>query len=185
VSGEWFVASCEKEMDHFSRLGLPRRFSLDAAELERQYLARSRAIHPDYHLGGAAADLAASLELSAALNEAYSTLRDPFRRAEYLLAHEGGPSASEQKQMPPAFLAEMLEAREQIEDAKNGSNVCASRIAELHAEFESRYDGLLADIADRFAKLDASADLEKLLADIRSLLNAAKYIRGLIRDLNE
>ena len=106
--------------NHFARLGLPRRFALDAAELERQYLARSRAVHPDYHAAGSSADLAASLELSAALNEAYNTLRDPFARADYLLGLEGGPSAAEQKQMPPAFLAEMLEARERVEEAKAG-----------------------------------------------------------------
>jgi molecular chaperone HscB len=171
--------------DHFSRLGLPRRFSLDPAELERQYLARSRAIHPDYHLGGAAANLAASLELSAALNEAYTTLRDPFSRADYLLALEGGPTAAEQKQMPPAFLAEMLEAREQIEEARTANNACTSRIAELQHEFTTRYDGLIADIGDRFGKLAAYPDRQKALANIRSLLNAAKYVRGLIRDLNE
>src|SRR5947208_15229738 len=83
-------------------------------------MARSLAFHPDYHSAGSSADLAASLELSAAVNEAYNTLRDPFARAEYLLRLEGGPSAAEQKQMPPAFLAEMLEARERIEDARGG-----------------------------------------------------------------
>lgn len=179
------MASGERPIDHFTRLGLPRRFSLDAAELERQYLARSRAIHPDYHVGGAAGDLAASLELSAALNEAYTTLRDPFRRAEYWLALEGGPSAADQKQMPPAFLAEMLEARERIEEAKSANNACGSRVAELHAEFQARYDALLAKVGDRFAKLEASADRHEELAGIRSLLNAAKYVQGLIRDLNE
>src|SRR5262245_24186078 len=106
--------------DHFHRLGLPRRFIVDAGELERAYLARSRAVHPDYHLAGSAADLNASLELSAAVNEAYNILRDPFTRAEHLLALEGGPSASEQKQVPQAFLAEMLDAREQIELARAG-----------------------------------------------------------------
>ena len=35
-------------MTHFERLGLPRRFRLDAAELERNYLARSREVHPDF-----------------------------------------------------------------------------------------------------------------------------------------
>ena len=169
--------------DFFSRLGLPRRFSLDAAELERHYLARSRAVHPDYHVGGATADLAASLELSAAVNEAYNTVRDPFTRADYLLGLEGGPTAAEQKQMPSAFLAEMLEARERIEDARNANNACESRLAELHDEFASRYDGLLADVAKDFAKLD-DANRAKLLVEIRSLLNAAKYVRGLIRDLN-
>src|SRR5689334_9428852 len=104
--------------DHFDRLGLPRRFAVDAAELERQYLARSRAVHPDYHAAGAAGDLEASLELSAAVNEAYNTLKDPFARAEYLLRLEGGPTAAEHGQMPPAFLAEMLDLREQVEAAR-------------------------------------------------------------------
>src|SRR5205085_8900589 len=101
-------------MDHFERLGLPRRFSLDAAALEREYLARSRQLHPDYHQLGSAAEQAASVELSAALNEAYTTLKDPFLRAEYLLRRAGGPSASELKDVPPEFLEEMLDLRMEI-----------------------------------------------------------------------
>ena len=163
--------------DHFDRLGLPRRFALDAAELERQYLARSRAVHPDYHAAGSSADLAASLELSAAVNEAYNTLRDPFLRAEYLLALEGGSGASEQKQMPPAFLAEMLDAREEIELAKGKP----AEVARLEGEFRGRHDGLMREVASAFAAdpLDAAARLK-----IRGLLNAAKYVRGLLRDLH-
>src|SRR5215213_7932505 len=128
--------------DHFDRLGLPRRFLLDAGELERAYLAHSRAVHPDFHLAGASSELDASLELSAAVNEAYNTLRDPFTRAEHLLALEGGPSASEHKQMPPAFLAEMLEAREEIEQAR-GKPAESERLGNA---FASRYDGLMSEV---------------------------------------
>ena len=41
---------------HFDRLGLPRRFLVDPAELERAYLERSREVHPDYHIGAPDAD---------------------------------------------------------------------------------------------------------------------------------
>ena len=162
---------------HFDRLGLPRRFLVDPAELERAYLERSREVHPDYHLGRSAADLAASLEASASVNEAYNTLRDPFARAEYLLRLEGGPSAGDQKQMPPAFLAEMLDAREQIELAKGKPDA----VARLEAEFRGRFDGLMREVADAFATpaRDAAAHNK-----IRGLLNAAKYVRGLLRDLH-
>ena len=125
--------------DHFTRLGLPRRFALEPAEVERQYLARSRAVHPDYHAAGSSADLAASLELSAAVNEAYNTLRDPFTRADYLLTLEGGPAASEQKQMPPAFLAEMLELRERVEEARTGD---APAVSGLAGDFAARSDAM-------------------------------------------
>jgi molecular chaperone HscB len=172
-------------MDHFERLGLPRRFSVDAGDLERAYLARSRVVHPDYHLAGPGADLGASLELSAAINEAYRTLRDPFARAEYLLKLEGGPSASDQKQMPPAFLAEMLEARERIEETRAG---CPDDAAVLAAEFEKRYDGLLTEIGGLLDRLQAlphgDASRAGLLVQIRGQLNAAKYVRGLLRDLH-
>jgi molecular chaperone HscB len=172
-------------MDHFERLGLPRRFSVDANDLERAYLARSRVVHPDYHLAGSGADLGASLELSAGINEAYNTLRDPFTRAEYLLKLEGGPSASEQKQMPPAFLAEMLEARERIEESRAG---CPDDAAMLAAEFDKRYDGILADVNSLLDRLQAlppgDAGRAELFTQIRGQLNAAKYVRGLIRDLN-
>jgi molecular chaperone HscB len=46
--------------NHFERLGLPRRFVLDEADLEREYLARSRATHPDFHQGGSSSEQLAS-----------------------------------------------------------------------------------------------------------------------------
>jgi molecular chaperone HscB len=170
--------------DHFDRLGFPRRFALDGAELERAYLARSRAIHPDYHLAGSDSELAASLELSAAVNEAYNTLRDPFARADYLLALEGGPSASDHKQMPPEFLAEMLEAREQIELARGKP----TEVAKLDAEFGDRFAGLMGQVAGMFAQYEqlppGDPRRANLLPQVRGLLNAAKYVRGLLRDLH-
>src|SRR6476660_6614605 len=104
--------------DHFERLGLSRRFSVDPAAVERAYLARSRAVHPDFHQTGTAAEQRTSLELSAALNEAYLAVKDPYRRAEYLLGLYGGPSAREEKNLDQVFLAEMLDLRERIEEAK-------------------------------------------------------------------
>lgn len=168
--------------DYFHRLGLPRRFVLDASELERAYLAHSRAVHPDYHLTGSSGDLNASLELSATVNEAYNTLRDPFTRAEHLLALAGGPSAAEQKQMPPAFLAEMLDAREEIERAR-GNAAETDRLADV---FAARFDKLMSEVGGLFQQLDVAPEANKanLLLRVRGLLNAAKYVRGLIRDLN-
>ncbi|MCE9567041.1 MAG: Fe-S protein assembly co-chaperone HscB [Planctomycetes bacterium] len=170
--------------DLFERLGLPRRFSVDPAELERAYLMKSRAVHPDYHLAGPDANLAASLDASAGVNEAYSTLRDPFTRADYLLTLSGGPTASEHKQMPAAFLAEMLEAREQIETARGN----AAEIARLDAEFTKQFGELIQQVGKLFATVEQLPETDpkraNLLPQIRGLLNAAKYVRGLLRDLH-
>lgn len=169
--------------DHFSRLGLARRFALDPEELERYYLARSRAVHPDFYAEGSTAELSASTDLSATLNDAYNTLKEPFARAEYLLALDGGPSAAEPKAMHAAFLAEMLELRERIEESRGNEEA----IAALETEFAARYNALMDEVAGRFANYEDhepdDAIRPELRDQIRNLLNAAKYVRGLLRDL--
>jgi molecular chaperone HscB len=164
-------------LDPFERLGLPGRFSVDSAELERQYLARSREAHPDFHSGSTAEQQGDAEADSAAINEAYATLKDPFRRAEALLKMLGGPSASEQKEMPPAFLMELLELREQIEQAAGPAK------AKIEAELTERENALFAGIAKSFGKCEPPPAAPALLKGIRQELNAAKYLRGLLRDL--
>ncbi|MFL5341155.1 MAG: Fe-S protein assembly co-chaperone HscB [Gemmataceae bacterium] len=167
---------------HFERLGLPRRFSLDAAEVERQYLAGSRDVHPDFHQLGSTAEQSASLELTARLNEAYAVLRDPFKRAEYLLTLEGGPTASEQKEMPAEFLEEVLELRMEIEELKEQSPGSPARAA-MEKRISQRREAMLAEVAGDFAKLEAGGDKTGLLRTIRRRLNALKYVQNLLRDL--
>src|SRR6476660_6354984 len=148
-------------VDHFERLGLPRRFLLDSAEVERQYLARSRAVHPDYHQLASAAEQRASLGLSAALNEAYTTLKDPFKRAEYLLKLDGGPSASELKDVPPEILEEMLDVRLEIAGLAPDSPQAAS----VEGQLAALRDGLLAQVG---GLLDGTSPSR--LTDARRLL---------------
>jgi len=172
---------------HFERLGLPRRFGLDAAEVERNYLARSRELHPDYHQLSSTAEQRASMELTAALNEAYTTLRQPFRRAEYLLALHGGPSAAEHKAMEPAFLEEMLELRMEIEEIRiSGSPDSPARVS-MARQLSERSEALHKDLVAVFARLeslpDGNVERKQLQVRVRQVLNAAKYVEGLLRDL--
>jgi molecular chaperone HscB len=161
-------------MDHFERLGLPRRFSLDSAALEREYLARSRTLHPDFHQMGGSAEQAASTDLSAGLNEAYSTLKDPFKRAEYLLRLDGGPSAAELKDVPTEFLEEMLELRMEIAELPPGSPQAIA----MEKQLGERRNALLARVGSLLDSVTPNR-----LPDARRLLNATKYVNNLIRDL--
>ena len=171
---------------YFDLLGLPTRYALDSAEVERNYLARSRETHPDYHQQTSTAQQRVSMEMTAALNEAYATLKHPFRRAEYLLALHGGPTAAEAKEMAPAFLEEMLELRMEIEELRHGDRDAPARAA-MEKQLRQRNDALAADLGRRFAELEAlSADdpqRQRVLLQVRQLLNAAKYVQNLLRDL--
>lgn len=171
--------------DHFERLGLPRRFSVDPAAVEREYLARSRAVHPDFHHAGTAAERRASLELSAALNEAYLTIKDPYRRAEYLLGLRGGPSAREEKNLDQTFLAEMLDLRERIEEVKASADPAA--LAAIEGELAGMRDDRMRAVAGQFDRYDGlppdHPDRPRVLTDIRRALNAVKTVQSLLRDV--
>ena len=157
--------------DHFQRLGLPRRLALHLPDLESAYLAASRTAHPDYFSGSSAEEQEASELLSSEINEAYAVLKDPFRRAEHLLALHGGPTASEVKDIPPMFLMEMMEQRERIEAASE------SEKATIETELKTQYDAVFVKLAPMY-----EASPVNVLA-IRKELNAAKYLRGMLRDL--
>jgi molecular chaperone HscB len=172
---------------HFERLGLPPRFAVDLTELERNYLARSRETHPDYHQQTPEAQQRTSMELSASLNDAYATLKQPFRRAEYLLELEGGPTAAEHKEMAPAFLEEMLDLRMEIEDLREVRDPDSPQWLAMEQQLVARGESLLAELTRRFAQYEGLAQdasgRQGVLVQIRQTLNAAKYIQGLLRDL--
>lgn len=171
--------------DHFERLGQPRRFSVDPAAVEREYLARSRQVHPDFHHLGSGAEQRASLDLSAALNEAYLTVKDPVRRAEYLLGLLGGPSAREEKALDQAFMLEMLDLRERIEAAKAAADPAA--LAAIEGELAGMRDDRMRAIAGQFDRYDGlpldDANRPRILGDIRRGLNAVKTVQSLLRDV--
>jgi molecular chaperone HscB len=130
--------------DHFEVLGVARRFDLNLEELERNYKERTRQVHPDRFARADARARRASLERSVQLNQAWKTLRDPTRRAEYLLhlagIEVGGeaqrPSSSassassasssqdgkECVPVPQELLVEILELREALLDARTSGD---------------------------------------------------------------
>ena len=157
--------------DHFARLGLPRRFALDAAELERAYLAHSRLAHPDYQSG--AADPHAVQATAAEVNDARATLRDPLRRGEHLLALLGGPPAGAAPQSP-AFLMELMEARERLEvgeAAAVDAELVASESSEL-ANLGANLDSGSPSLAEARASLDKLKTLASLRREANVLLNS-------------
>ncbi|HVJ80124.1 MAG TPA: Fe-S protein assembly co-chaperone HscB [Planctomycetia bacterium] len=161
--------------NHFATLGLPERFKLDPEDLEIRHLRRSREVHPD---AGELDDPAAQLErhhLSAALNEAHRVLSDPVLRAEHLLALHGGPAADSKRALAPAFLAEVLELREELEEG-----VGPERRTALADDLAGKRTALLAKIATLFA----DAERKESLGGIRQALDELKYLDGMLRELD-
>src|SRR3954469_4398247 len=89
-----FCSACGKvqppaPVDYFSFFGLPRKLNIDVKQLEREFYALSRKLHPDLYARGDQKELTWSLEQSSMLNDAYRALKDEIKRTEYLLRLEG------------------------------------------------------------------------------------------------
>jgi molecular chaperone HscB len=120
-------------VDYFIFFGLPYKLNLDTAQLERDFYALSRKLHPDINARANTNEQAWSLEKTSQLNDAYRTLKDPILRTEYLLRLQGvqleeqSKAATEaarrsgegKKQVvPPELLEEVFELNMQLEELR-------------------------------------------------------------------
>jgi molecular chaperone HscB len=174
------------EAEAFELLQLPPTYALDADELERVYLRLSRMVHPDYFGKTAGPERTLSEDLSARLNNAYRTLKDPLQRSEYLLARAGGPTATDDKHVPDDLLGEVMQLRERIEECKTAGR--CDDLQSVHSELSSRVDagfaklaGLHADLESAQARGDEPA-VANLLRQIRSALNGIRYLQNLVKE---
>jgi molecular chaperone HscB len=160
--------------DHFARLGLERAHRMDRDAFEDAYRRRAAEVHPDRYVTEPASVQRLALEHSSALNEAYRVLRDPIRRAEYLVKLAGiDLDSSDPRSGAPSpgqsFLIEMIERRERLSE---------------HAE-AGRLDEFRDSVADeREDALDGALDaLER--SDVASAASALVELRYLSRLIEE
>jgi molecular chaperone HscB len=125
------IAARPPEATHFDVFGLPRAHALELAALEKGYRDLSLKLHPDRFAQAEPRERRLSLEQTTALNEAYKTLKDPVRRAFYLLKLQGvdldRDDASAQKNLPLEFLEEVMELREALDGAMEKKDLGAAQ----------------------------------------------------------
>jgi molecular chaperone HscB len=166
AGGDMLCAGCgaiqppDPKADFFRVFGIARSFAIDEAGLEARYKELTKVLHPDRFARADPQARRASLERSVQLNEAWRALRDPIRRAEYLLLLEGidvGESAVASRQpedhktlpVPPVLLMEVLELREALAAAHAARDTQETEA--LIAKVRARLEQVMKDVANGFA----------------------------------
>lgn len=169
--------------DHFTLLGLPRQFDIDPEVLHRKYLELNRHAHPDFHAGDSPDVQELHLRVSAAVNDAYRTLKDSASRAGYLLELLGGRSSADDKTVPDGFLETMMMMQEEIAE----SNATEADRRRIGVVLRTQHDGLMCRIATLFDECRQAVACEAvrtdLLGEIRKQLNAVSYVKKLLSQL--
>jgi molecular chaperone HscB len=172
----------DRAADHFGVFGLPRKFDLDVADLERRYKEMTKVLHPDRFARADGRARRASLERSVQLNMAWRTLSQPAARAEYLLSLQGievgDPAGSKladesgdraTQPVDTALLIEVMELRESLAEARARGE--RAKVASLVAGVQAHHDKEMAEVAAGFA-----VDKPNLAA-LTAHLVAARYYR--------
>jgi molecular chaperone HscB len=161
--------------DHFAVLGVERRYDLDVAAVEARYKELSRKLHPDRFAKADPRARRAALQRTVLLNEAWRALKEPLKRAEYLLslggvklATDDGGARSGGVAAPPALLMEILELREELGEA---------RLADDHAKVARLGEAMRARAAE------ATARVGEILAGVSELAAARAELEEAAREL--
>lgn len=105
--------------NYFTLLELPEQFSLADSDLRRNYFSAQRKYHPDNAKNDS--ERLRFIQISADINAAYNTLKNPHLRLYYLLKLQGVDLLAENNNVNPPthILLEAMELREEATEAQD------------------------------------------------------------------
>ncbi len=174
-------------MDYFEVFGLPRLLGIDTLVLEKTFHNLSRKYHPDYFTTASPSEKTRAVRMTALLNDAYRTLRNPVRRVEYLLSLYGfKPDSSK---VPQALLMEVFEINERLEEVKAGrasveeADSLRAQIKEKRERFDSELQRASLEWDELMKRSEGEPKLKDQLVRLTEILSESSYIRNLEEEL--
>ncbi|WP_375055519.1 co-chaperone HscB [Zobellella sp. DQSA1] len=172
-------------MNYFELFGLPVQFALDSQALAGTYRQLQMQFHPDKFASRPERERLLAVQRAAQINDAFTTLKQPLNRAEYLLSLYGIDIRAEQQTLKdPLFLMQQMEWREQLETIPEANDVFGAIMAferelglvsaELFNELERQLDtSCWQEAADTVRKLKF---MTKLHAELERLEDAQQEL---------
>jgi len=156
--------------NHFELFHLPVRFAVDAGALDSAYRDVQSRVHPDKFVSATDAEKRVAMQWATRANEAYQTLKNPQKRAQYLCELNGVDLQTESNTaMPMAFLMQQMEWREELSEARAAQD--SDALEQLDRQLRQARKEQLAQIE---AQLNA-ADYQSAAQGVRALMFLAKF----------
>lgn len=156
--------------NHFELFQLPAQFALDADALDAAYREVQSHVHPDRFVNATDAEKRVAMQWATRANEAYQTLRNPQKRAQYLCEQNGVELQTESNTaMPVQFLMQQMDWRDELSEARSSGNMEA--LEGLDAQLRSERSARLIDIG---LQLDAH-DFQQAAQGVRALMFLEKF----------
>ena len=162
----------------FDIFGLTPQFAIDRVALDARWKDLQREAHPDRFATAAAAAQREAMQWSVRINEAYQRLKDPLKRAAYLCELNGAPiRAEDNTAMPPAFLMQQMQWREDLDDAET-----AVDLERMAAEVAAARREMLEALQHT---ADVQHDFTALAQQVRSLMFVERFASDVDAQLDQ
>jgi molecular chaperone HscB len=166
--------------DYFSVFGLEPKLSIDVDDLQARFYKLSREHHPDKFARQSPEAQSRALEKTSLLNDGLRILKDPVRRAEFVLTRNGMEIAEQRsKDVPPELLEEVFELNEALEELRSGDDSARAQIEAAQANFIEIRSDIDRQLTELFTEYDQSP-APGPLSRMRGILNRRRYIENLI-----
>ena len=170
------LADFDFQQNYFRLFALAPSYRIDTAQLEKQYRAAQALVHPDKSAHLPDAEQRLSMQRATLVNEAHGTLRNPIRRARYLLSLYGVDIQEENNtMMPQDFLLAQLEWREAVIEAQQARDVSALEKLETRMKHETR---------EIESQLAVKIDTEKDYAAAAGLVRKLRFMEKLAEEIH-
>lgn len=167
------VQAVGKETNYYDVLldGQTPSFDIDHGLLRRNFLKYQQVVHPDSFSQKEEIERKLAETQSSWINHAYSTLKDPLLRAQYMLKLQGNEIGEEEQVTDPELLMQVMETREEIEMAKT-----EEQIDKVRQHNEQNMD----DVINRLSGAFKQKDLDRA----RQLTNQLQYFQRIAQAVN-
>jgi molecular chaperone HscB len=126
-----------------------------------------------------------SLDASSILNDACRTLKDPVKRAQYLLGEEGFEIGEQRsKYVPPELLEEVFELNMALEEMRSGDDSARPQLEQAAKNFTNMLADVDTELESKFEQYDQARSRDTL-TQIRATLNRRKYIQNLVDEVHK
>lgn len=152
----------------FELFNLPVKFEQNSDVIDARWKQLQREAHPDKFAAQGPSAQRVAMQWSVRINEAYTRLKEPLKRATYLCKlNEVSVNAESNTAMPAGFLAQQLEWRETLEEAHTAQAL--EEIAQNAADAREHQLSLLKQL------LDLKKDFAEAARQIRSLMFIERF----------
>ncbi len=166
-------------MNYFQLFNLEQKFSIELDKLNERYQTLQRTVHPDKFAHATKQDQLMAVKKSTLVNDAYQTLKNPLKRAEYMLVLRKVDLPSEQSSFSDnSFLMRQMELREMLAEVKYADNL-SSAVFEVSQVLELEFEQLFKQM--QIALLENTDKANKLASE---LLRKLKFYQKLHVELD-